>query len=134
MHLRFVAVAASLVISAAIPDANAQDTQPTVIRAARMLDLASGRMLDRAVVVVTGDRITAVNPATPPANARVVDLGDVTLLPGFIDLHTHLISEISAGSFFAAVTDDRGGCGVLERGQRGQDDPRRVHHGPRFRR
>jgi len=104
MHLRFLAVAAGLMVSAALPHANAQDAQPTVIRAARMLDLSSGRMLDRAVVVVTGDRITAVNPATPPANARVVDLGDVTLLPGFIDLHTHLISEISAGSFFAAVT------------------------------
>ena len=103
MHCRVAALAAVLIAVAASPSV-AQDTQPTVIRAARMLDVSSGRMLDRAVVVVTGDRITAVNPAQAPANAHVIDLGDVTLLPGFIDLHTHLVAEISASSFFAAVT------------------------------
>lgn len=82
----------------------AQDAQPTVIRAARMLDLTSGRMLASAVVVVHGDRISAVNPASPPPGGRTVDLGDVTLLPGFIDLHTHLASEISATSFIEPVT------------------------------
>ena len=39
-----------------------------------------------------------------PKDARVVDLGDVTLLPGFIDLHTHLSGEISAASFTETVT------------------------------
>ena len=102
MHARLLTVAAAVLV--AVSHAHAQDTQPTVIRAARMLDVSSGRMLDRAVVVVTGDKITAVNPAQAPANARVIDLGDVTLLPGFIDLHTHLVAEISASSFFAAVT------------------------------
>jgi imidazolonepropionase-like amidohydrolase len=77
---------------------------PTVVRAARLLDVASGRMLRDAVVVVTGDRITAVNPATPPAGGRVIDLGDVTVMPGFIDLHTHLGSRISASSFMEPVT------------------------------
>ena len=83
----------------------AQDPQPQtlVIRAARMLDVSSGRMLGNASVVVQGDRITAVNPASPPANARTIDLGDVTLLPGFMDLHTHLGSEISATSFTEPV-------------------------------
>jgi imidazolonepropionase-like amidohydrolase len=103
MHTRVVAAAISLA-AAVTSNVTAQDAQPTVIRAARMLDLPSGRMLDRAVVVVTGDKITAVNPAEAPANARTIDLGDVTLLPGFIDLHTHLVGEIGAGSFYAAVT------------------------------
>jgi imidazolonepropionase-like amidohydrolase len=103
MHTRVVAAAITLA-AAVTSNVKAQDAQPTVIRAARMLDLSSGRMLDRAVVVVTGDRITAVNPAQAPANAKVIDLGDVTLLPGFIDLHTHLVGEIGAGSFYAAVT------------------------------
>jgi imidazolonepropionase-like amidohydrolase len=102
MHRRVAALAALLLVVVASPYA-AQDNQPTVIRAARMLDLSSGRILDRAVVVVTGDRITAVNPDQAPANARVIDLGDVTLLPGFIDLHTHLVAEISAASFTAPV-------------------------------
>jgi imidazolonepropionase-like amidohydrolase len=81
----------------------AQDTSATVVRAARMLDVATGRMSTNATVVVRQGRIAAVNPATVPAG-KVIDLGDVTLLPGFIDLHTHIVSEISAGSFMAAVT------------------------------
>jgi imidazolonepropionase-like amidohydrolase len=85
--------------------AQAQATPaPIVIRAARMLDVQAGQIRNNAVVVVQGDRITAVNPATPPAGARVIDLGDVTLSPGFIDLHTHLTGEISAASFMAPVT------------------------------
>lgn len=77
----------------------AQDAQPIVLRAARMLDVTGGRMLTNAVVVVQGDRIAAVNPATLPSGHRTIDLGDVTLLPGFIDMHTHLGGEISAASF-----------------------------------
>jgi imidazolonepropionase-like amidohydrolase len=77
--------------------------QPIVVRAARMLDVTAGRIVPNAVVVVEGDRITAVNPAAPPAGARTIDLGDVTLLPGFIDAHTHLASEISATSFTEPV-------------------------------
>jgi imidazolonepropionase-like amidohydrolase len=68
---------------------------PVVVRAARMLDVVTGQMVRDVSVVVTGDRITAVNPASVPAGARVMDLGDVTLLPGFIDLHTHLAGEIA---------------------------------------
>jgi imidazolonepropionase-like amidohydrolase len=81
----------------------AQEAQPIVLRAARMLDVTGGRMLTNAVVVVQGDKIAAVNPATLPSGHRTIDLGDVTLLPGFIDMHTHLGSEISASSFTDAV-------------------------------
>ena len=70
-----------------------------------MLDVASGRVLRDARVVVTGELITAVNPATSPAGARVIDLGDVTLMPGFIDLHTHLGGEIGANSFIEPVLE-----------------------------
>src|ERR1043166_3686765 len=84
-------------LGSVLPQPTAQDPQPQtlVIHAARMLDVSSGRMLSNATVVVQGDRITAVNPASLPANATTIDLGDVTLLPGFMDLHTHLGSEIS---------------------------------------
>jgi len=78
---------------------------PVVVRAARMLDMVSGQMIRDVSVVVTGDRITAVNPASLPPGARVMDLGDVTLLPGFIDLHTHLAGEISATSFIEPVLE-----------------------------
>lgn len=91
---------AVLLLPASLP---AQDTALVVIRAARMLDVTSGRILGNAVVLVQGDRIVGVNPATVPAGARALDLGDVTLLPGFIDLHTHLGGEISATSFTEPV-------------------------------
>ena len=91
---------AALLVPAALP---AQDTSLVAIRAARMLDVAAGRILGNAVVLVHGERIVGVNPATVPAGARTVDLGDVTLLPGFIDLHTHLVGEISAASFSEPV-------------------------------
>ncbi|MFL6331730.1 MAG: amidohydrolase family protein [Pyrinomonadaceae bacterium] len=62
-----------------------------VVRAARMLDPRDGRILSDAVVVVEGDHITAAGAGlTVPAGAKVIDLGDVTLLPGLIDAHTHI--------------------------------------------
>ena len=75
-----------------------------VIRAARMLDVEKGTMVSPAVVVVTGDRITAVNPGAAPGGARTIDLGDVTLMPGFIDLHTHLTFAIEPGWQYEPVT------------------------------
>jgi imidazolonepropionase-like amidohydrolase len=77
---------------------------PMVLRAARMLDVRSGEMLTDVTVVVEGDRIEAVNPVSLPEGAHTMDLGDVTLLPGFIDAHTHLGGQISATSFTDAVT------------------------------
>jgi imidazolonepropionase-like amidohydrolase len=78
---------------------------PVVLRAARMLDVESGRIVPNARVVVEGDRITAVNPASLPSGARIVDLGDVTLLPGFIDAHTHLGGEIGPNMLLEPVTE-----------------------------
>ena len=98
MHARLLL--AALLFPATLP---AQDTSLVAIRAARMLDVAGGRILGNAVVLVHGERIVGVNPATVPVGTRTVDLGDVTLLPGFIDLHTHLGGEISATSFTEPV-------------------------------
>jgi len=75
-----------------------------VLRAMRMVDVESGRLLQNVRVVVEGDRIQAVNPASLPDGARVVDLGDVTLLPGFIDAHTHLMGEIGPNMRLEPVT------------------------------
>ena len=77
---------------------------PTVLRAARLLDVETGVMHTDAVIVVEDGIITAVNPDPVPNVMHDMDLGDVTLLPGFIDAHTHLAGEISAASFTDAVT------------------------------
>ena len=64
-----------------------------VLRAARLIDGTGAAPVAQGVVVVTGDRIVAAGPASRvqvPAGARTIDLGDATLLPGFIDMHVHL--------------------------------------------
>lgn len=60
-----------------------------------MVDVARGELVAPAVVVVANGRIVSVGPGQLPAGARTVDLGDVTLLPGLIDAHTHLTFDIS---------------------------------------
>ena len=62
-----------------------------MLRAARLIDGLGGTPLEPAMVRIDGDRITAVGKSLPvPSGARVIDLGTATLLPGQIDLHTHL--------------------------------------------
>jgi imidazolonepropionase-like amidohydrolase len=68
--------------------------EPLVLKAARMVDVAAGRIVSPAVIVVEGETIAAVNPDGLPAGARVIDLGDRTLLPGLMDTHTHLTYDL----------------------------------------
>jgi len=82
-----------------------EEAPPVVVRAARLLDVVAGGVVEDPVVVVRGGRIEAVNPARIPETDRHIDLGDVTLVPGFIDLHTHLAFQISGESFTRRVTD-----------------------------
>lgn len=82
-----------------------QAPAPTVVvRAARMLDVRAGRLINDATVVIQGDRITQVG-GTAPAGATVIDLGQVTLLPGLIDAHVHLTGEIRPGFELAPVRE-----------------------------
>jgi imidazolonepropionase-like amidohydrolase len=71
------------------PAAHAQTV--TVIRAKRLLDVETGRMLSPGEVLVRGDRIVEVAATvTHPQGAEIIELGDRTLLPGLIDAHVHL--------------------------------------------
>jgi imidazolonepropionase-like amidohydrolase len=65
--------------------------QVTVLRAARILDVAAGKVLSPGEVLLVGERIRGAGThVTRPAGAAVIDLGDTTLMPGLIDAHTHL--------------------------------------------
>jgi imidazolonepropionase-like amidohydrolase len=80
----------------ALPAALAAQEPVTAYRAARLLDGTGAPPVTDGVVLVQGERIVAAGPAARvsiPAGARTVNLGDVTLMPGLIDLHTHLIGR-----------------------------------------
>lgn len=62
------------------------------IRAARVLDVHSGRYETKQVLVVEGGQVTAIGNSVPP-DARVIDLGDRVVLPGLIDAHTHILIQ-----------------------------------------
>ena len=72
----------------------AQNPEPNhviVLHAARLLDVASGKILKPGEVLVQGERIVEVGTNVKhPAGAEIIDLGDRTLLPGLIDAHIHL--------------------------------------------
>ncbi|HEV7715942.1 MAG TPA: amidohydrolase family protein [Steroidobacteraceae bacterium] len=86
--------------------APATPTTPIVLKAARLFDATNGTMHTNGVVVVQGDKITAVGSgAAIPPGARVIDLGDATLLPGFIDSHTHVTDEFDPNYYHGVYND-----------------------------
>jgi hypothetical protein len=74
-----------------------------VVRDVRVFDGVSERALERASVIVEGARIreVVVGASTPPRDARVLDGRGGTLLPGFIDMHSHVVSELGARLYLA---------------------------------
>src|SRR6184192_4042311 len=79
--------------------ANAADQTTIVLKAARMFDGKSNALVQNAVVIVQGDKIVDAGSNLPiPSGAQVIDLGDATLAPGFMDAHTHLTADFS-GNF-----------------------------------
>ena len=64
---------------------------PIIIHAARLLDVATGRVVTPGEILVEGERIIGVGSSVQhPRDTEVIDLGDTTLLPGLIDVHVHL--------------------------------------------
>jgi imidazolonepropionase-like amidohydrolase len=95
---RAVVLAAVALVLGAAPAAAQQVPAPKTIalRAKRVFDVVTGKHIPNGVVLVQGERITGVGRNLAiPAGAQLIDLGDATLLPGFIDAHTHLSGQRS---------------------------------------
>jgi len=66
------------------------------LKAARLFDGKSSSLLQNGVVIVRGDKIVDAGSNLPlPSGAQVIDLGDATISPGFMDAHTHLTADYS---------------------------------------
>lgn len=95
-----------MALGASIGVAAAQEAAPAAapptriaVHAARLLDVDSGRIVADPLVLVEGDRIASVVPGgRAPEGVQLVELGDVTLLPGLIDVHVHLGFDPTVGS------------------------------------
>jgi imidazolonepropionase-like amidohydrolase len=84
----------ALVLCSLAPGSRSAAQQAVVVRAARMLDVVRGEVVSPGIVVVADGKIRSVGSADAPAGVATIDLGDLTLLPGLIDAHTHLTADI----------------------------------------
>ena len=75
------------------------------IRADRMLDVVSGNIIKNAYVAVEERQIVAVGGSELAEGAKVINLGDMTLMPGLIDVHVHLAYDIDVGFIYRSVHD-----------------------------
>jgi imidazolonepropionase-like amidohydrolase len=107
--MRIVLSRLSVALLLAAVSATAQEKPTlTVLTAARLFDATSDTALANGVVIIEGTKIKAVGTALAlPQGASVIDLGDATLLPGFIDAHTHLTGESSDNWYKDTVDGQR---------------------------
>src|SRR5687768_1638199 len=103
--LRFPYLAFVLVWILTVPSLNAAD-EIVALKAARLFDGKAKALVNNGVVLVQGDKILDAGSGLPiPQGARVIDLGDATLSPGFMDAHTHLTFDFS-GNYQATLLRD----------------------------
>jgi imidazolonepropionase-like amidohydrolase len=77
--------------AASLTSAQQAPPTPIVLHAARLLQINTGNLLHPGEILIEGERIRAVGTSVDhPQGARIIDLGDTTLLPGLIDAHVHL--------------------------------------------
>lgn len=85
----------------------ASTERPILLRAARMLDVKQGRMITPGSVLVQKNLIAQVGGTEAPIEAIVVDLGDMTLLPGLMDMELDLILDVPPDYMPRFVQEDR---------------------------
>jgi imidazolonepropionase-like amidohydrolase len=87
----FIGLTGMILANAGLAEESPRAPRPIVLKASHIFDSVSGKLEEPGLVVVAGARIQAVGgSAQIPDDAEVIDLGDATLMPGFIDAHVHL--------------------------------------------
>src|SRR6266436_5041709 len=98
-----IAVVMATLTGMAVPaSAQAPATKRTVIRAGHVLNVRTGELRANQAIVIEGDKIMQIAPSsevTAAAGDTTIDLSNATLLPGLIDMHTHLTFELSSLSY-----------------------------------
>lgn len=121
-----------------IANAQTASSRHIVVRAGKLLDVKTGKILTDQAIVIDGDKVVSVGGASAaPADATVINLPDATVLPGLIDAHTHLTfnpkfgyenlaisipREALIGAHNARVTLEAGITTVRNVGARGYSD------------
>src|ERR1041384_3480468 len=98
----------ALLCSAAVAVSTTADARTVIVTADKLLDVATGKQIDKPQVVIVDGRITQVGKQGDalPGGATRVDLPGVTLLPGLIDMHTHLTSSPLFAGYTALLFTD----------------------------
>ena len=81
----------------------------TLVRAGHLLDVKTGKLLDAQTIVVTGDTISSVaatSSVTAQPGDKVIDLGAMTVMPGLIDVHTHITMQTNFDPYFELTQTD----------------------------
>src|SRR5216683_2707455 len=95
----FAALLTTLAGMAIVANAQAPAVKRTVIRAGRVLNVRTGELKANQAIVIEGDKIARIAPSsevTAAAGDTTIDLPDATLLPGLIDMHTHLTFDLNS--------------------------------------
>ncbi len=101
--MKFAILAAAALFTAQV------SAETTLVTADRMVDVVTGRMVESPAILVVDGRITSIGrqgAITAPTGAKTVDLKGLTLVPGFIDMHTHLTSDPTMPPFETLLRTD----------------------------